>query len=126
MYHYFFSFLYKYYDRTDKWKDAKAPLISSVLVISVLLGLNFLTLRDVYFFQIKGIRYPILDYKNTIVLTILIALNYLYFRSRYKRILRKFDEKNQICKVLSCIYILITIVLAVITAYSVRNGITWF
>lgn len=125
MYHYFFSFLYNYYDKTEKWKDAKAPLISSVLLISVLLGLNFLTLRDLYFFQIKGVRVTFLDYRNTIVLTVLIAFNYFYFKSKHKKILRGFDKKNQTYKILSWGYILVTIVLAVITAYSVRNNITW-
>lgn len=126
MYHYFFSFLYNYYDKTEKWKDAKAPLISSVLVISVLLGLNFLTLRDVYYFQIKGVRAPSVDYKNTIVFAMLIAFNYLYFKSRYKKVLRKFDKKNQTYKILSWMYIVVTVVLAIMTAYSLRNNIIWW
>src|SRR5690606_24551980 len=104
---------------------SKVPFLSSILVISVLLGLNFLTLRDIYFFQINGVRVPFLDYRNTFVLTVLIVFNYFYFKSKYKKILLRFDKKNQTYKIWSWGYILVTIVLAVITAYSVRNNITW-
>ncbi len=126
MYNYFFGFLYKYYDNTPKGDKSKAPFLSAILVISVLLGLNFLTLRDVYLFQIKGISVSLLNYKTTIVLSLLILFNYIYFRSKYKRILKDYDGRNKVKKVLSLLYIIITVSLAVITAYSVRYNLPWW
>ena len=125
MYNYIFGFLYRYYDNTKKEDKSKVPFLSTILVISVLLGLNFLSLRDIYMFQIKGISVSLLDYRSSIVLTILIFLNYIYFNERYVEILKNYNRiklKNIIC----LIYIITTIGLAIVTAYSVRNNLSWW
>ena len=125
MYHYLFVFLYRYYDNVKKGDKSKIPFLSTILVMSVLLGLNFLTLRDIYLFQIRGISVKLLDYNSSIVLTTLIIINYVYFISRYKQISSRHTKKrsyNTICLT----YIITTIGLAIATAYSVRNNLLWW
>ena len=125
MYHYFFGFLYHYYDKTKKGDKSKIPFLSTILVMSVLLGLNFLVLRDIYLFQIKGISVKLLDYRSSIVLTTLIIINYVYFISRYQKILSKHVKKSS-HSTICLLYIITTIVLAIATAYSVRNNLSWW
>lgn len=129
MYNYLFYFLYSYYNNTKKWSDSKAPFFSSILVISTLIGLNFLSLRDIYLFQLNGIKNIIPKYEFLLVPSIIIILNFLYFKhnNRYLKILKEYkdDRKNQYRKVFIIIYIILTILLAIITAYSHRNNLKW-
>lgn len=129
MYNTLFYFLYSYYDNTEKWKEAKVPYLSTILVIAVLQMANYLFIRDLILFQFNGIKYHYFESENFIVPTIFIGLNYWYFKRNglYKQILNKFsDEKLNFKSVLKCwIYIIMSIVLAIVIGYSVRNNILW-
>lgn len=126
MYNYFFGFLYKYYDNDPNGNKSKVPFLSSILVLSVLVGLNFISLRDIYLFQIKGVKASLLSYNSTIILSLLILFNYLYFKGRYRRVLKEYDAGNRAKRLMSLLYILVTLALAIITAYSIRNNLHWW
>ncbi|WP_298537966.1 hypothetical protein [uncultured Algibacter sp.] len=130
MYNYLFYFFYSYYDRTEKWKEAKVPFLSSVLVISVLLMFNFLFIRDFITYHLNGYKYQYFEYENLIVPTIFIGLNYWYFKKndRFKKILN--DHKNITNKknqkfYLAWTYMILSVVLVILMGYSVRNNIRW-
>lgn len=130
MYNYLFYFFYNYYDRTVKWREAKAPFLSSVLIISVLLMFNFLFIRDFITYQLTGIKYESFPYENLVVPTIFIGLNYWYFKNndRFKKILidyKKNTDKNRIRFYLAWTYIILSVALLILMGYSVRNNIKW-
>ncbi len=132
MYYYFFYFLYSYYDSTKKWQEAKVPYLSSILVISVLQMFNYIFIRDLIMFHIRGVKYESFAYENLIVPSIFIVLNYLYFNynSRSKKILKQFGKRTKEDKrpywIFSWIYIIVTVILVIAMGYSVRNNIRWF
>ena len=130
MYNYLFYFFYSYYDRTEKWKEAKIPFLSAVLVISVLLMLNFLFIRDFITFQLNGFKYQNFQYENLIIPTIFIGLNYWYFKKndRFKKILagyKSVTDKKSSKFYWAWTYIILSVVLVVLMGYSVRNNIRW-
>lgn len=130
MYNYLFYFFYSYYDRTEKWKEAKVPFISTVLVMSVLLMFNYLFIRDFITYHLNGFKYKTFQYENLIIPTIFIGLNYWYFKKndRFKKIL--IDYKNVKNKKSSRFYyawayIILSVILVIMMGYSVRNNIKW-
>lgn len=130
MYNYLFYFFYSYYDRTEKWKEAKVPFISTVLVMSVLLMFNYLFIRDFITYHLNGFKYKTFQYENLIIPTIFIGLNYWYFKKndRFKKIL--IDYKNVKNKKSSRFYyawayIILSVALVIMMGYSVRNNIKW-
>lgn len=130
MYNYLFYFFYNYYDRTEKWKEAKVPFLSTVLIISVLLMFNFLFIRDFITYQWRGIKYESFLYENLVVPTIFIGLNYWYFKSndRFKKILtnyKKTADKNRTKFYVAWAYIILSVALLILMGYSVRNNIKW-
>ena len=129
MYHYLFYFFYKYYNR-PKWKEKNFPFFSTVLVISALLMLNFLFIRDLIAFQLNGIRYKHFPNENFFVPTIFIAMNYWYFKKndRFKKILtfhRNTSKKNNLKFYTTWVYIVLSVVLVIIMGYCIRNNIRW-
>ena len=131
MYHYLFYFFYNYYDRTERWKEAKIPFLSTILVISVLLMFNFLFIRDFITFHLNGFRYHYFQYENFIVPTIFIGLNYWYFKKndRFKKILtdhKNITENKKSKFYIAWTYMILSVTLLILMGYSVRNNIRWF
>lgn len=130
MYHYLFYFFYTYYDRTEKWKEAKVPFLSTILIMSVLFMFNFLFIRDFIAFQLNGSKYESFRYENFVVPTLFIGLNYAYFKSnnRFKKILtyyKKTTNKKPIAFYLAWAYIMLSVVLVIGMGYSIRNNSRW-
>ena len=111
MYDYLFYFFYSYYDRTEKWKEAKVPFLSSVLVISVLLMFNFLFIRDFITYHLNGYKYQ-----------------YFKKNNRFKKILNDYknlsDKRNQKFY-WAWAYMILSVLLVILMGYSVRNNIRW-
>lgn len=131
MYNYLFYFFYSYYNRTEKWKEAKVPFFSTILVISVLLMFNFLFIRDFITFHLNGFRYQNFQYENFIVPTIFIGLNYWYFKKddRFKRILschKNTKNKKNLKFYLAWSYMILSVVLLVLMGLSIKNNVRWF
>ena len=131
MYHYLFYFLFSYYNQ-GKWKEQNFPYLSTVIAIGALLMLNFITLRDLFMFQIYDVRYHYFEYDALIIPTIFLGFNYFYFKRKglYRKILSQFKAKTKEEKrfywIASWIYIIITVVSVVTMGYSVRNNIKWW
>ena len=130
MYNYLFYFFYSYYDRTEKWKEAKIPFLSTVLILSVLLMFNFLFIRDLLTYHLNGFKYESFKYENLLVPSIFIGLNYWYFKSndRYKSTLKNYNQarnKNQTKFYLSWGYIILSVAFLILMGYSIRNNIRW-
>ena len=130
MYNYLFYFFYSYYDRTEKWKEAKVPFISAVLVMSVLFMFNYLFIRDFIIYHLNGFKYKTFQYEYLIIPTILIGLNYWYFKKndRFKKILIDYEDvKNNKSSrfYYAWAYIILSVVLVIMMGYSVRNNIKW-
>ena len=131
-YHYFFYMQYKYYSES-KWKEDAAPaLFSSVIFISVLQMLNFLTIRDLIIFHIQKNSYRYFESETFIIPTIFLIFNYTYFKYnyRYKKIIKKFkkEQKNDhnLYRIVSWVYIILTVIFVIIMGYSVKNNIQWW
>lgn len=132
MYRYFFYFLYSYYDNTQKWKEAKIPYLSTILVISVLQMFNYLFLRDLILFQIQGIKYKVFSNENFIIPTLFIGFNYWFFKRKdlYLKIQKQFVnnplERTHPYWVVSWVYLVLSIAALILMGYSVKNNIRWF
>ncbi|KFF25298.1 hypothetical protein [Chryseobacterium vrystaatense] len=118
-YFYLNFYIYQYYK-----KKQEAPLISTLLVISLLVNLNAFTIVMIYNFVTDFWTIPKLygDYKVIIIafLCFFVIINYflLYHKKRYVKIFEKFRENNEIYKQWDLpvkIYIILSIALCLVT-----------
>ncbi|PKV52462.1 hypothetical protein ATE84_4578 [Aquimarina sp. MAR_2010_214] len=128
IYRSFFGFLYSYF---KKGKDID-PLISSTFAIVGLQVLNLIFFQGLLFFHYSNQRH--LLYSETRVfgfgiITLLIFVNYFYFKKREGEKLEKeyrIVAKKKIYILFYWIYILASIALAIIMLYTIRNNIRFF
>lgn len=118
-YFYLNFYIYQYYK-----KKQEAPLISTLLIISLLVNLNAFTIIMIYNFVTDFWTIPKLysDYKVIIIafLCFLVMINYflIYHKKRYVKIFEKFRENNEVYKQWDLpvrIYIILSIALCLVT-----------
>ncbi len=118
-YFYLNFYIYQYYK-----KKQEAPLVSTLLVISLLINLNIFTLIMIYNFIIDFWTIPKLHQNYIIIiitfLSFLVIINYflLYYKKRYVGIFERFKKQNEIYKHWNLpvkIYIISSIILCLVT-----------
>lgn len=117
-YFYLNFFIYRHY---EKKKDA--PVITTLLVTSLLVNLNVFTIYTIYQFATDFWTIPKLhqDYKIIIIafLSFLVIVNYflLFYKKRYVEIFDEFKKNNKIYKhwdMSAKLYIILSIVVCLI------------
>jgi len=126
----FFWYLYKYF---KKGREID-PLFSSVCAIVGLQVLNLIFIQGILFFHLYDMRDLLFDKTpiiGAVIITILLSLNYFYFKSVDKNKLNQnynglpnWLRKRNIF--IYWIYIIISVVLAIIIVVSIRNNTKWF
>lgn len=130
-FHYFFYFLYNHYGK-PKWKEQNIPFFSTVLGIAALQIINFAAVKDFILFHLLNSRNLYFKNDTFIVPTVFIAFNFWYFwhGTRYKHILKQFNnrtkEEKQPYRIVSWIYIVVSILFVILMGYTVRNNIKWW
>lgn len=118
-YFYLNFFIYRHYK-----KKRDAPIISTLLITSLLIYINVFTISTIYQFATDFWTVPELhqNYKSIIILFLffLVILNYflLYHNKKYVKIFDKFKKNNEIYQhwdMPTRLYIILSIILCLIT-----------
>ena len=117
----FFGYLFTYY---RKGKNEMYGLYSSLFAMTALFGLNFLVLRDVI---LKGNSTTYSTIEKYTVPTCILFLLYLRYNSRYKMVIKRFqlqaNRVRKLVRILSLVYVVLTILSAIFMSYAIRNNI---
>lgn len=126
----FFGFLFRYY---SLGKGRFYGFYSTVFSISAVIILNVLFFEGLFLFQTvdkPSVLFSYSDKKKFIVPTMVIICSYLYFKRRFSLISKSYDsysvQKKNIIRFWSLLYIIGSILSAILMLYSVRNNVRWF
>lgn len=126
----FFGFLFRYYSFE---KGEYYGFYSTIFSISALISMNILFFEGMFLFQLvdkRSILFNFPQWEKVAVPTLIILINYWYFKSRYNSISKQYNsysvKKKNIIRVWSLLYIVITVIFSIFSIYSVRNNIRWW
>lgn len=126
----FFGFLFRYY---SFGKGEHYGFYSTIFSISALISMNILFFEGMFLFQLvdkRSFLFNLPQWEKVVVSTLIILVNYWYFKSRYNSISKQYNsysvQKKNIIRFWSLSYIVITVISSVFSIYSVRNNIRWW
>ena len=128
-------FSVNYWLMVNVYRNKEYPFFSTILTITLYEFFALLFILDFILFQVLDMRSVSVNRSKSfgfLAITIILIFNYYYYsrNNRYKEVLSDFKKLNKKSRnyafIISILFMIVTVVLTVYLAYSLRNNISWF